>query len=101
MHSADGNDAAQLRQVESMLTQNIDVLVIIPHNGEVAGAIVERAKRDGVPVVSYDRLIRNSEPDLYISFGNEKVGVGMRAESDVLNRMRAMSECEHLLPRQG
>lgn len=74
VQSADGKDDAQVRQAESLLTQGIDVLVVIPHNGEIAATIVEAAKRERVPVISYDRLIRNSEPDLYISFDNEKVG---------------------------
>ena len=74
VQSADGNDATQLRQAEGLLTQGIDVLVVIPHNAEVAASIVDAAKRSGVPVVSYDRLIKNSDVDLYISFDNEKVG---------------------------
>lgn len=74
VQSADGKDDAQVRQAESLLTQGVDVLVVIPHNAEIAASIVEAAKRQNVPVVSYDRLIRNSEPDLYISFDNEKVG---------------------------
>ena len=74
VQSADGNDATQLRQAEGLLTQGIDVLVVIPHNAEVAASIVDAAKRSNVPVVSYDRLIRNSDVDLYISFDNEKVG---------------------------
>jgi D-xylose transport system substrate-binding protein len=40
----------------------------------VAATIVDAAKRQNIPVISYDRLIRNSIPDLYISFDNEKVG---------------------------
>lgn len=74
VQAADGKDETQIKQAESLLTQGIDVLVVIPHNSEVAGSIVESAKRSKVPVISYDRLIRNSEPDLYISFDNEKVG---------------------------
>lgn len=74
VQSADGKDDVQVRQAESLLTQGIDVLVVIPHNAEVAASIVDAAKRQNVPVISYDRLIRNSEPDLYISFDNEKVG---------------------------
>jgi D-xylose transport system substrate-binding protein len=74
LQTADGSDDAQMKQVESLLTQGIDVLVIVPHNAEVAGAMVEMAKRQGVPVISYDRLVRNSEPDLYVSFDNERVG---------------------------
>lgn len=70
LQTADGSDDAQMKQVESLLTQGIDVLVIVPHNAEVAGAMVEMAKRQGVPVISYDRLVRNSEPDLYVSFDN-------------------------------
>lgn len=74
VQAADGKDETQIKQAESLLTQGIDVLVVIPHNAEVAATIVESAKRQNVPVISYDRLIRNSEPDLYISFDNEKVG---------------------------
>jgi D-xylose transport system substrate-binding protein len=56
------------------LTQGIDVLVIVPHNGEVMASAVRSAKAQGVPVVSYDRLIRNSDVSLYISFDNKRIG---------------------------
>jgi D-xylose transport system substrate-binding protein len=74
VQSANGDDRVQTQQADNLLTQGVDVLVVIPHNGEVAASIVEAAKRRNVPVISYDRLIRSSEPDLYISFDNEKVG---------------------------
>ncbi len=79
VQAADGKDETQVKQAESLLTQGIDVLVVIPHNAEVSASIVEAAKRKNVPVISYDRLIKSSEPDLYISFDNEKVGK-MQAE---------------------
>lgn len=74
IQSADGDDNVQTQQAENLLTQGVNVLMVIPHNGEVAASIVESAKRQNVPLISYDRLIRNSEPDLYVSFDNEKVG---------------------------
>jgi D-xylose transport system substrate-binding protein len=74
VQAANGDDKIQNQQAENLLTQGVDVLVVIPHNGEVAASIVDSAKRQNVPVIAYDRLIRNSEPDLYISFDNEKVG---------------------------
>ena len=74
VQSADGDDAVQVRQAENLLTQGVDVLVVVPHNGEIAASIVESAKRQNVPVLSYDRLIRNSDVDFYISFDNVKVG---------------------------
>jgi D-xylose transport system substrate-binding protein len=74
VQSADGDDSVQVRQAENLLTQGVDVLVVVPHNGEISASIVESAKRQNVPVLSYDRLIRNSDVDFYISFDNVKVG---------------------------
>lgn len=71
---ANGDDNLQIKQAENMLTQGVDVLIVAPHNGEVAAAIVEAAKRQGVPVISYDRLIKNSDVDLYISHQVVKMG---------------------------
>jgi D-xylose transport system substrate-binding protein len=71
---ANGDDKVQTQQAENLLTQGVDVLLVAPHNGEIAASIVESAKRQGVPVISYDRLIRNSDVDLYVSHQVEKIG---------------------------
>src|SRR6476661_4580920 len=64
---ANGDDAEQTKQADNMLTKGVDVLIVAPHNGEIAASIVEAAHRKGVPVIAYDRLIRNADVDLYIS----------------------------------
>ncbi len=74
VQSANSDDAAQLSQVQSLLTQGIDALVIIPHNGGAMARAVELAHAAGVPVLSYDRLITGCDLDLYITFDNVKVG---------------------------
>ncbi len=71
---ANGDDAVQTKQCDNMLTKGVDVLIVAPHNGEIAASIVEAAHRQGVPVISYDRLIRNSDVDLYVSHQVEKMG---------------------------
>ena len=71
---ADGNDATQINQAESFLTKGVDVLIVAPHNGQIAASIVEAAHRQNVPVISYDRLIRNSDVDLYVSHQVVKIG---------------------------
>ncbi|HEY6121786.1 MAG TPA: substrate-binding domain-containing protein [Pyrinomonadaceae bacterium] len=71
---ANGDDNLQIKQAENLLTQNVDVLIVAPHNGEVAASIVEAAHRQGVPVISYDRLIKNSDVDLYVSHQVVKIG---------------------------
>src|SRR5271169_5686967 len=74
VQAANGSDALQNSQAENMLTQGVDVLLVAPHNGKTAAVIVEAAHRAGIPVIAYDRLINDSEVDLYISFDNERVG---------------------------
>lgn len=71
---ADGSDATQINQAESFLTKGVDVLIVAPHNGQVAAAIVEAAHKQNVPVISYDRLIRNADVDLYVSHQVVKIG---------------------------
>jgi D-xylose transport system substrate-binding protein len=71
---ANGDDNLQIKQAENLLSQKVDVLIVAPHNGEIAATIVEMAHREGVPVISYDRLIRNSDVDLYLSHQVVKMG---------------------------
>ncbi|MBM7573034.1 D-xylose ABC transporter substrate-binding protein [Aquibacillus albus] len=79
VQSADGEDEKQLSQIENMLSQGIDVLVIIANNSDALTPVVEQANREDVPVVAYDRLINNADIDAYVSFDNERVGE-MQAE---------------------
>ncbi|HBB89863.1 MAG TPA: hypothetical protein DC047_19840 [Blastocatellia bacterium] len=71
---ANGDDSLQVKQAENLLTQGVDVLIVAPHNGEIAASIVEAAHRQGVPVISYDRLIKNSDVDLYVSYQIVRIG---------------------------
>jgi len=64
----------QIAQVRELLSQGIDVLVIIPNDAGKLSDVCREAKRRGVPVMSYDRLVRGADVGLYISFDNEKVG---------------------------
>lgn len=64
----------QEKQVQYLLDQGIDVLVLVPHDAITAASMVKKAKERGVKVISYDRLVKNANVDLYISFDNIKVG---------------------------
>jgi len=71
---ANGSDADQIKQCENFLTKGVDVLIVAPHNGQVAASIVEAAHKQNVPVISYDRLIRNADVDLYVSHQVVRIG---------------------------
>jgi D-xylose transport system substrate-binding protein len=74
VEAAERDDARQLQQAESLLAREVQVLVVVPHNAEAAGQIVEAAKKRSVPVICYDRLILNADVDLYMSYDNRMVG---------------------------
>jgi D-xylose transport system substrate-binding protein len=74
VQSADSNDALQNSQAENLLTQGIQCLVVVAHNAKSCANIVTAAHKMGVPVLSYDRLILDSDVDAYVSFDNVKVG---------------------------
>ncbi|MEQ1923121.1 MAG: substrate-binding domain-containing protein [Pyrinomonadaceae bacterium] len=64
---ADNKADKQANDVDNLLTQGIDVLVIAPHDATQAASMVEKAKSQNVPVISYDRLINSDKIDVYIS----------------------------------
>lgn len=80
VQSSNGNEETQMSQIENMINRGVDVLVIIPYNGQVLSNVIAEAKREGIKVLAYDRLINNADIDFYISFDNEKVGE-MQAQS--------------------
>jgi D-xylose transport system substrate-binding protein len=78
--NAGGDAEKQQSQGEAALTKGAEVLILDPMDSKSAASIVEKANAQGVPVVSYDRLIENSEVAAYVSFDNERVGE-LQAES--------------------
>lgn len=74
VEAANSDADEQLRQAEKLINQGVQVLVVVPQDGELAAEIVNKAHAAGVKVIAYDRLIKNSELDRYVSFDNVEVG---------------------------
>jgi D-xylose transport system substrate-binding protein len=74
VQAANGNDSLQNEQAENLLTQGVDVLIVVAHNAETAATIVDSAHKSGVPVIAYDRMIRNADVDLYVAFDAVRIG---------------------------
>ncbi|UQZ90885.1 ATPase [Deltaproteobacteria bacterium Smac51] len=68
------NQMQQNLQIGRLLSQNIDVLILAPHDAVGAASMVRKAHNQGVKVISYDRLVLDPGVDVYITFDNEKVG---------------------------
>jgi D-xylose transport system substrate-binding protein len=72
--AANSDDTVQIGDVEKLITNGVDVLVIVPHDGTAMAKAVGLAHQAGIPVIAYDRIVRDSDLDLYVSFDNERVG---------------------------
>ncbi|MBB5222721.1 putative multiple sugar transport system substrate-binding protein [Amaricoccus macauensis] len=71
----------QLAQIENMITKGVKALVIAAIDGTTLSNALENAHASGIPVIAYDRLIRDSaNVDYYATFDNFQVGV-LQAES--------------------
>ena len=70
-----GSSAKEKENVEALLTKGVKVLIICPQDGNAAAAAVEEARKAGVKVISYDRLITNTDAvDYYVTFDSIAVG---------------------------
>ena len=84
VENADGNDALQYEQAKKLLDAGARVLVVIAHDTNQAGHIVSLANEKHVPVISYDRLIPNSDIALYVGINYKEVG---RLQAEYLTRL--------------
>jgi len=67
---------AQVSQIENMITKGAKALIIGSIDGTTLTSTLQTAADNKIPVIAYDRLIRNSpNVDYYATFDNYKVGV--------------------------
>ena len=76
---ADHDVKLQSDQIDNMVAEGAKGLIVIAEDGDAAVTPVEKAVAAGVPVISYDRLIKTSKISAYLSFDNVAVG---KAEAD-------------------
>lgn len=74
IENADTDAKLQAKQVDELISEGINVLIIAPTDYVAAAPMVEKAKKAGIKVIDYDRLIPNSDIDLFISTDNIRVG---------------------------
>ncbi|MFD9895202.1 multiple monosaccharide ABC transporter substrate-binding protein [Amycolatopsis sp. NPDC059027] len=73
---AENDIPTQVNQIENQLTKGAKLLVVASIDGTAITTQLQEAADRKVPVIAYDRLIRNSpHVDYYATFDNFKVGV--------------------------
>ena len=72
---AEDDIPTQVSQVENMITKGAEALIIAAIDGTTLSEVLQTAADADIPVIAYDRLIRDSENvDYYASFDNFVVG---------------------------
>jgi putative multiple sugar transport system substrate-binding protein len=72
---AENDIPTQANQIENQITKGARVLIVASIDGTAITSQLQSAADNNIPVISYDRLIRNSpNVDYYASFDNFKVG---------------------------
>ena len=77
VQNANGDLEQQKKQISYFIDKGMDVIVIICIDSEGLSEQVQKAKEAGIKVIAYDRMIMDSDIDLYITFDNERVGTMM------------------------
>ncbi|MCX6502035.1 MAG: sugar ABC transporter substrate-binding protein [Microbacterium sp.] len=72
---AEDDIPTQVSQIENMITKGAEALIIASIDGTTLSEVLQNAADADIPVIAYDRLIRDSENvDYYASFDNFVVG---------------------------
>ncbi len=74
VQNANGDVDKQIEQIEYFVKKGVDVIVIVCIDSDSLKDVVDKAKDAGIKIIAYDRLVTNSNADLYITFDNEMVG---------------------------
>jgi putative multiple sugar transport system substrate-binding protein len=73
---AEDDIPTQVNQLDNQITRGAKLLIIASIDGTAITTQLQSAKDNKIPVIAYDRLIRNSpNVDYYATFDNFKVGV--------------------------
>ncbi len=74
------DSAKEMANVETLISQGIKVLIITPQDATAAAAAADAAHAAGIKVISYDRLIRDTDSvDYYVTFDSYAVGAAWSA----------------------
>lgn len=80
------DSAAQASQVETLIAQEPDVLVILPHEGDALTPVAEQAMAAGIPVVNVDRLFATKSA-ARATIAGDNYGIGVSAGNYIAERL--------------
>ena len=74
VQNANEDTERQVEQIYAIIEEGIDVLLILPYDKDGLTQCIKAAKKKGIKVIAYDRLILNADIDAYVAFNSVRVG---------------------------
>lgn len=74
VQNAANDSEEQNRQLLYLASQKVDCVVCLPRDSKSIKEGIERLHSQNIPIIAYDRLIMDSDIDLYMTIDSEKVG---------------------------
>lgn len=74
---ANEDSQKQQAQIRELIRQKVDVIIVVPNDAYSLTAVLVEAAKEGIRILSYDRLVFNAPVDAYVSFDNHYIGFGM------------------------
>lgn len=71
---AEDDPNRQSEQIDEMINQGIEVLIVAPINSKSLASVLDKAKKAGIRIIAYDRLILDADIDAYITYSSLRVG---------------------------
>ena len=86
---AEDDIPTQKSQIENMITKGANVLIIAAVDGSTLSATLDQAGKDGVKIISYDRLLVDTDAvSYYATFDNR--GVGRLQAQSLVDGLKAL-----------
>jgi putative multiple sugar transport system substrate-binding protein len=72
---SDNKTDQQVNDIQNLIADKVNLLVVAAIDGTALSTVLQDAKAQNIPVISYDRLIMNTDAiSYYVSFDNYTVG---------------------------
>jgi ribose transport system substrate-binding protein len=71
---AKGDTATQIKDIEDMISQNVDVLITSPRDAKMMTPVISKAYKKGIPVVLISRRIESEDFTIFIHPDNKQIG---------------------------
>ena len=67
---SDNETDRQVNDIQNLISDGVNLLVVAAIDGEALNTVMDEAAEAGIPVISYDRLIKSDAVSYYVSFDN-------------------------------